>query len=222
MKTIGVIIILFFSACAEAQTVTPPGPRARIDSGAVWHPPSVFREMMDGRCDSLISPGFQKCFIALMRELGASPQAVRFTVLTDTTGYVRHFVDAGLIGVAYVAYPFRANENFGITLVNGRPGMIDVDDFQFVDLTELKKDSTYLKIVDAFPDASIWPGDRFHFDQPSCTPLPGGGQRFVLTYIIRNGCHACEHIGIADFAFDFDKDGKLAGSRLVGVESLVP
>lgn len=178
--------------------------------------------MLDKRCDSLTSPAFQNCFIALMRELRATSEAVRFTALTDTTGYVRHFIDTGIVGVAYVAYPFRANENFGITLVNGRPGMIDVDDFQFVDLTELKKDPTYLKIVGSFPDASVWPGDRFNFDQPSCTTLPGGGQSFVLAYIIRNGCHACEHIGMARFAFNFDKDGNFTGTHLIGVESLVP
>ncbi len=221
-KIIGLTVMLFSSVCAEAQTSALAGTGARFDSSAVWHPPAGFREMLDKPCDSLTSSALQNRLIALMRELGATSEAVRFTVLTDTTGYLRHFVDAGIVGVAYVAYPLRANENFGITLVNGRPEMIDVDDFQFVNLTELKKDSTYLKIVDAFPDASVWPGDRFHFDQARCTQLPGGGQRFVLTYVIRNGCHACEHIGIAHFAFDFDKDGNFTGTRLLGVTSLVP
>jgi hypothetical protein len=155
-----------------------------------------------------------------MKEMGATSEAIRFTELTDTTGYMRRLVHAGSVDIAYVCYPFRANENFGVTLVNGRPGMIDVDDFQYVDLTLLKKDSTYLDIVNEFPDAAVWPGDRYLFNQPVCEPLPGGGQRFAVEYLLKNGCHACANLAAVKFAFDFDRAGIFIGTRLISVTRL--
>ncbi len=213
--------MLLLAVCADAQDVKVQAPTPRIDSNVVWYAPSDFRQIMDRRCDTLAAPAFQKCFIDLMRDMGASAEAVRFTSLTDTTGYVHHFTYTGRVDVAYVVYPFRANENLGVTLVNGTPPMIDVDDFQFVDLASLKKDTTYREIVSRFPDASVWPGDRFHFDQPKWKPLPGGGERFIVSYSIHNGCHACEHIGAAEFGFDFTEDGQFVGTHLIRVTSLV-
>ncbi len=220
-KILPVLFFILLARGADAQDVVVTTAATRIDSNVVWHPPSDFRKIMGRRCSALASPNFQRCFISLMTDLGASAEAVRFAALTDTTGYVRHFINTGIVDVAYVSYPFRANENFGISLVNGIPDMIDVDDFQFVDLTTLKKDSVYLDIVGRFPDASVWPGDRFAFDQPVSQSLTGGGQRFIVSYNIRNGCHACEQIGIARFAFDFDNYGKFEGTRLLDVVSLV-
>lgn len=222
MKTPVILLVLIISTCVRAQSYGAAAAIPRIDSSCVWHPPADFRKVMDKTCGALRAPAFQECFIKLMRDMGASSEALRFTSLTDTTGYVRHFVSTGPVDVAYVCYPFRANENFGITLVNGDPGMIDVDDFQYVDLTLLKKDSTYLKIVEEYPDAAVWPGDRFHFDRPKHESLPDGGQRFIVRYNLQNSCHACAHIGLVDFAFDFDRDGRFIGTRLVRVLPLVP
>lgn len=217
MKTAAFLLSMLLSASASAQFDGVRTTITRIDSNAVWNAPADFMSVFHGTCDSLRGPAFQDCFLNLMKELGASAEAIRFTRLTDTTGYVRYFVNAGTIGVAYVFYPFRANENFGVTLVNGKPGMIDVDDFRWVDLTVLKKDPTYLKILDSFPDAAVWPGDRFHFDRPKCEALPNGGQRFIVQYLLKNGCHACENVGSVDFAFDFDRQGNFIGTRLVRV-----
>lgn len=211
------LLLVFLSASASAQLDNPRTTFTRIDSNVVWHAPPDFMTAFHKTCDSLGGSAFQNCFLHVMKKMGASAEAIRFTRLTDTTGYVRHFVDAGTVGVAYVFYPFRANENFGITLVNGKPGMIDVDDFRYVDLIQLKKDSTYLGILDSFPDAAVWPGDRFRFDRLKCESSAGGGERFIVQYVLKNGCHACEDIGIVDFAFDFDRQGNFTGTRLVRV-----
>jgi predicted secreted protein len=40
--------------------------------------------------------------------------------------------------------------------------------------------------------------------------VPGG-------YLLRNGCHACEKVGSAVFAFDFDTGGTFLGTRLMMV-----
>lgn len=216
MKTAAFLLLAFVPA-AFAQSEKPQSHFTRIDSSVVWNAPADFMTVFHSTCDSLEGAAFQDCFLKVMKEMGASEEAIRFTRLTDTTGYVRRFADAGTVGIAYVFYPFRANENFGVTLVNGKPGMIDVDDFSYVDLPALKKDSTYLRILDSFPDAAVWPGDRYRFDRPKCVSLPDGGQRFIVQYLLKNACHACENIGIVDFAFDFDSHGNFIGTKLVRV-----
>ncbi len=193
---------------------------SRIDSQSVWHPPSDFRKLMDKECSPLSAPEFQRCFISLMRKLGASDQALEFTSMTDTTAYVRYFRNTGRVDIAYVFYPFRANENFGVYLVNGRPGIIDVDELSILDLPELKKDPTYLAIVRKFPDAALWPGDRYHVHQPTTDTLPDATIRFFVDYLLQNGCHACEHIGVVRFAFEFDPEGRFLGTRLVSVNPI--
>jgi predicted secreted protein len=50
--------------------------------------------------------------------------------------------------------------------------------------------------------------------------LPDQGQRFVVEYRLRNLCHACELVGFARFAFDFDHAGQFLGTRLRGVAVL--
>lgn len=217
LKTGVVIFVLLVCVTANGQSIRPEPATPHFDSTAVWHAPADFRKAFDMRCDTLRGTAFQDCFLNLMRDLGATPEALRFAELTDTTGYVRRFVNAGSVDIAYVCYPFRANENYGVTLVNGRPGMIDVDDFQYIDLTLLKKDTTYLNIVNDFPDAAVWPGDRYLFDQPTYTPLPGGGQRFIVEYMLKNGCHACANLAAVRFAFDFDSTGDFIGTRLISV-----
>ena len=216
----GIVFVLLICSIASAQSINPESPTTRFDSTAVWHPPADFRKAFDSRCDTLRGTAFQDCFLKLMRKMGATREALGFAELTDTTGYVRRIVNAGTVDIAYVCYPFRANENYGVTLVNGRPGMIDVDDFQYVDLTLLRKDTTYLNILNDFPDAAVWPGDRYLFDQPGYKTLPDGGQRFIVEYMLKNGCHACANLAAVSFAFDFDSAGNFIGTRLVSVTRL--
>ncbi len=221
MKTVTVVFLLAFSAAARAQDHYVTNDLPHFDSTSVWQAPANFRKVFDNACDTLSGEAFQACFLRVMHEMGASDEAVRFAELTDTTGYVRRFEQSGVVGIAYVCYPFRANENYGVTIVNGKPGMIDVDDFQYVDLAQLKKDSTYLHIINEFPDAAVWPGDRYLFDQPLRETMPDGGLRFIVKYILQNGCHACRHLAVVEFGFDFDRNGNFMGTRLVRVTSLL-
>lgn len=221
MKTTPLFLLLLVSFAVRAQSSHQSQVIPEFDSNAVWHPPGSFRSIFDKTCDSLGGPRFQRCFLNTMREMGASPEALRFAEMTDTTGYLRHFIRVGIVDIAYVCYPFRANDNYGISLVNGRPRMIDVDDFEYVDLTVLKKNPTYLKIIDEYPDAAVFPGDRYLYNQPIVERLPGGGERFVVRYFLMNGCHACEQVGVVDFAFDFDQNGNFIGTRLVNIVPLI-
>lgn len=48
--------------------------------------------------------------------------------------------------------------------------------------------------------------------------LRGQGQRFVVSYRVTNGCRACEYLGTAWFAFDFEQGGKFMGTKFLGIE----
>ena len=45
--------------------------------------------------------------------------------------------------------------------------------------------------------------------------LPGGGQRFIFSFVLLNGCHACELAGHAQVAFDFSAAGRFLGTKLL-------
>ena len=170
------------------------------------------------RCGS--AANFSECFVAQMQKGGASPEAIAFTKLTDNTGYLRDFRDTGRVDVAYVNYPFRANENQGCLLVNGNPRVIDVDDTSDIPKDDLLKNARYAELAQKYPDITIFPGDRNGTDYPAIEKLPDGGQRFIVTYRLLNGCHACERVGNVSFAFDFDRAGKLIGRKFHAVEGI--
>ncbi len=52
--------------------------------------------------------------------------------------------------------------------------------------------------------------------------LPDGGQRFVVPYVLVDGCHACARVGALQLAFDFDSAGKFLGAKVSRVKPLAP
>ncbi len=46
-----------------------------------------------------------------------------------------------------------------------------------------------------------------------------GGQRFIVVYRLRDGCHACKTLGYARVGFDLDAGGKFLGTRVVDVRT---
>ncbi len=81
---------------------------------------------------------FAACFAEQMRVAGASAAALAFLERTGNQGYLTAFVDAGKVDIAYAEYPFRANENAVVFLVNGEPSMLDVDDLSRIDRKNLE------------------------------------------------------------------------------------
>ncbi|MBA3438834.1 MAG: protease inhibitor I42 family protein [Pyrinomonadaceae bacterium] len=187
-----------------------------INAEAEWQPGMQVMQTITQRCGS--APDFGECFVSQMQKAGASPQAIAFTKLTENTGYLRDFREAGRVDVAYVDYPFRANENQGCLLVNGDPHVIDVDDTSAIPKDDLLKNARYAELAQKYPNITIFPGDRNGTDYPATEKLPDGGQRFIVTYRLLNGCHACERVGDASFAFDFDPTGKFLGGKFLAVE----
>lgn len=224
MKKLFFAFIILLCSCAGSvpvnqetkQNATPQN----IGPEAVWHPDSSFRERVIERCSPPGKQDFGECFVSVMKDSGASPPALVFTKLTGNMAYLRGFRETGVVDIAYVHYPFRANENYGCFLVNGTPPLINADDYDIVQKIEMKKNKQYAGIFFAFPEAAIWPGDRFGDDCIQSDTIRGI-QRFVVAYRILNGCHACELLGSAKVAFDFDVAGKFLGTELLQVEAAV-
>jgi hypothetical protein len=219
MKNLAIVILALFycgiiGAYEKAQSLQLS---EAIGPGAVWDSDELSQNKLHEECGSLRGP-VDRCFISFMERSGASPQAVAFANLVDKRGYLRGFRKAGPVDIAYAAYPFKANENYGYLLVNGDPTMIDVDNLNALPKKQLESDPTYLKLAAKFPKIAIWPGDRFSTEYPIMERLPEGGQRFVVEYRLTDFCHACEVVGKAKFGFDFDSKGKFLGIKALQVE----
>ena len=207
----GCLALIMYQGCVAAPQATekPLGPAAR------WTPDASTVPRVRDECSPQGEARFAECFVQAMQQSGASPEAVAFARRLDTPGYMRDFRAVGRVDIAYAEYPFRANENYGWLLVNGQPPLIDVDDFKLLRQDELHASPVYAALAKRFPHITLWPADRFRTDKPRVETLSGGGQRFVVEYLLRNLCHACEVVGLARFAFDFDPAGTFLGTSLM-------
>lgn len=212
------LLVCVGSSPAPAQDQITARQPPFLDPKALWQPDMSIMQAMRDECGSFKWPKFEECLVSVMERSGATAEAVAFTRLIGNSGYMYDFREAGQVDIAYVHYPFRANENWGCLLVNGLPSVIDVDDRDILPLKELEKDRAYLEISKKFPDATVWPGYRYGTGLISVKTLPDGGQRFVVPYHLLNGCHACALIGSVRFAFDFDRTGKFLGAVALGTE----
>jgi hypothetical protein len=187
---------------------------ARVTAAAVWRPDSGFMSGFHARCNGLGGKAFDACFVAAMAAAGAAPAALDFARRLDGEAYLQALAETGgPVAVAHVFYPFRANENDAWLLVNGTPGLIDVDDERHLVLAAMRKAAAYRAIARHYPQVTFWPGDR----GPAGPQVDDGGRQFVVDYRLRDLCHACAVIGHVRFAFDFDAAGDLRGTRLVSV-----
>lgn len=196
---------------AGAQNAGQP-----IGPDALWGPGMSIMQMIRQDCASA-GTQFGECFVNGMQKSGASPQAVAFTRMTDDTGYMRDFRQTGQVSIAYINFPFRANENQGAYLVNGSPAMIDIDNQSLLAQNQLATNPTYTKLAKQYPEITLFPGDRDGTNYLVAVKQSSGGQRFIVPYNLQNQCHACEQVGTAKFAFDFNQAGKFLGTKLLGV-----
>jgi hypothetical protein len=216
-RTIRLSLTLIFLSTICLSSLAIVGPRA------VWRPTSEKISVIMRKCGNGQSSDLGACFLAEMRALGASREAVSFSrQLNENTkgliGFLHDFREAGEVDVGYVQYVFRANENLACYLVNGIPPLIDVDDTRILETNRLERNNRYASIKARYPKISIWPSDRSTTMYPIARDLSTGGKRFIVSYWLQNGCHACERIGSVQFAFDFDKTGKFLGTQFQSVE----
>ena len=195
-------------------------PAAAIGPDAVWKPPSDFRAGVVKACAK--EPDFGACFVGRMAAAGAPAAALDFAKRTGNQGYAASFRDTGRVDIVHAEYPFRANENSLVFLVNGEPSMIDVDDLSRIDRKNLDDNPAYAALLEKYPALALFPADRRPALGPSTTKRRTGGQTFVVTYVLKDGCHACEVVGDARIGFDFDVEGRFIGTDAVRIRRREP
>ncbi|MGA7721534.1 MAG: protease inhibitor I42 family protein [Ignavibacteriaceae bacterium] len=192
----------------------------KITASAIWKPGMEMMHAIHDSCDKMSYRSFGDCFLEQMKKFNASPEAVEFTKLTNSEGFMRDFKETGKVDIAYAVFPFRANENQVCFLVNGSPNMINVDNYDYISKIKLEKNITYKQIKMKYSHVSIWPGDRSGTNYPAVRQLTGGGQQFIFNYRLQDGCHACKLIGFVNLGFDFNNDKKLLAVNVINILSL--
>jgi hypothetical protein len=217
----GIILI----SLAISYAVPQSGPSAsansdKIGPSAVWQPPQDFVAKAHAACDKSNPPDYSKCFIDQMSASGSPARAVSFALMLyrqsdGQVGIMIAFEKVGPVDVARVMYPLRANDNYGLVLVNGDPAVLDVDDLKKLNRAEMEQSPLYQAVKQKYTGTDIWPGDRSGTMWPQEKPLPGGGQQFIIGYPLLNGCHACATTGLARFSWNFDGKGKFLGTKYI-------
>ena len=208
---VGSLVVIVSSVSAEA-------PATVISKDAEWNATAETIQLIHKECAEKGVPDFGKCFVNFMGRAGASAQALAFARSTGNTGYLAQFFKMGRVDLAFVRYPFRANENDGWLFVNGDPAIVDMDALSNLSERQLEGNPTYLRLKEKYPNVMLFGGDRTITRPPEMVVQPAKGQRFIVEYRLLNGCHACERVGSARFAFDFDANGKFLGSTLLEVQ----
>jgi len=202
---------------AQGMAASPPPPPStgKITAAAIWQPPQDFLSKAHSVCDkSMSAVSFPECFMNQIAVAGASSEAVAFTRMLyaqsdGQVGIMSAFQSFGKVDAAQVFYPLRANDNYGLLLVNGDPKMLDVDDLKKLDQTAMQQDSMFQAVKRKYPQMDIWPGDRSGKDPwPRVEALPDGGTELIVSYPLINGCHACQRAGVARYGWEFDASGK--------------
>ena len=182
---------------------------------AVWHPSAGFRQSVVSACANR-GADFGKCFADRMKAAGASAEALAFTHAIHDGGYMQAFRPVGPVAVASVMYPFRANENSALMIVNGQPAVIDVDALNTLPADQMKADPAYQAMLKGHSNATLWPGDRASGDDLLALAFADGSREIVADYRVQAGCHACAVLGQAFFGFRFDPKAKLTATEFTG------
>lgn len=212
------LIAILVSAAAMGSQDAVPTPAASpalspVGPDAVWRPPADFNATFHRACEEA-GARFGQCFTEQMQKAGASSAAVAFARRIENQGYLRVFRETGKVDLAYADYPYRANENQVCLLVNGQPASIDVDDPALLDKTALAANPRYASLLASHPNATLFPGPRETARGPLAQDLASGGQRFIVAYSVRDGCHACAVIGQVYIQFLFDVEGRFRGTEV--------
>ena len=210
---------------AQGMAASPPPSQSsagKITAAAVWQPPQDFLTKAHAVCDkSMSAVSFPECFMNQIAVAGAPAEAVAFTRMLyaqsdGQVGIMSAFKSFGKVDAAQVLYPLRANDNYGLLLVNGDPKVLDVDDLKKLDQEAMQQNSLFQAVKRKFPQTDIWPGDRSGSTPwPRTQVLPDGGIEFIVTYPLLDGCHACKPTGLARYGWDFDVSGKFLRTTFI-------
>lgn len=214
MKRVGALTsgVLVLVALTAREAGGPVGP------DAVWRPSTQVVAGIRQVCDQYSVPKLGVCFSEEMARQ-AKLAAVAFTRSIHNEGWLDAFRNTGRVGLAYVEYPFRANNNQGCLLVNGSPALLDVDDSERWPREEMKADPAWRELLAAKPNAAIFPGDRAGVRGPVAIQYGDGAQQFIVDYTVVDGCHACAVLALAFFGFEFNAKGRLSSVEYLGLQT---
>lgn len=211
------LLTIAISACAQ----TPDSkPAPTVSAQAVWRPDTNTLEQARAACAKTAYPELEHCFVQQMQKAGASQEAIAFMHEMHNDAYLAKFQETGRVSIAWIIYPYRANANTSCLLVNGTPRLVDVDDLSRLPLNRLKSDAGWTALVAKHPKATLWSADRSGMTGVTAESSGGGGQRFLVDYMVLDGCHACARLAKVHYAFDFDNRGRLLGARFVDMNPL--
>lgn len=157
--------------------------------------------------------GAAPCLRGLMTARGASAQALALSRLAGGECFASEALPVGGLVLVTLVHPARANANEVPALYGGRPALVSTE----IPLEGLGLDRSpeLAALRGRFPEAEVWTVDPGFLDRED---RPGGGERFLFAYPVLNGCHACEQVGRAVVALEFDRSRTYLGPRLVRVE----
>ena len=176
-----------------------------ITADSVWAAPDGAVQELQSRCGA-VQAGRAACYRAVAARHGASPAALEAIDLLQGEGHVTGFRAAGRVDLAVALFPFRANQNAALLVVNGDPPVVDADDPAFL---ARGWEPSRMGGVPASP-ASLFPGDRFPPEALAIETAPDGGQRLVLPYELRT-CRACPTLTTMWYGLAFDAAGRFLG-----------
>jgi hypothetical protein len=213
------LTVVCLAGCVTAQT---PGAPGKIGASAVWQVSQQFLAAAHAACDNSSHSGDGECLIGQMAKAGAPAEAVSFTrelykQSHGEFGIMTGFQGQSPVAFAWITYPLRANTNYGLLLVNGRPSIVNVEDLKLLDSKTMEQSFQFQDLKNQFPKVSVWPGDRDGKTWPNSQAGPNGGIQFVVSYPLLNGCHACARAGFAIFTWNFDAQGKFLGTTFMGL-----
>lgn len=159
------------------------------------------------------APNRLDCILARMNKSGASEDSMNFvkefSARGGGDGWLNEFQERGRVDLGLVNFPYRANTNEMYVLLNGTPSFVSTELSQDLDIT---RDQYYPQLKKLYPELFAWgAGARFQ----SVQAASDGGQRFLFSYILVNGCHACYVEWTVEVAFDFRSDGKFLGTKVL-------
>ncbi len=215
------LALALLSGCSIAQSqggLTLP----KLDASAVWQVSPQFIATAPAACEKSANSGNIECLVGQMAKAGAPTAALAFTrelykQSHGEFGIMTGFQPQSPVAFAWVTYPLRANTNYGLVLVNGRPPLVNVEDLKLLDRKTMQQSPQFQDLKNQFPKVDVWPGDRDGKIWPNSQAGPNGGTQFVVSYPLINGCHACERAGLAIFTWNFDADGKFLGTSFQGM-----
>jgi hypothetical protein len=211
--------VIAFALIPTALTAHVEIASASVDSTIVWNPRTAMG-VDDPRCDRGRSHSYIDCRLSMMKRDGASARAVAFArALTAYRGYFGYAT--GISPHRFGPVAFVSTLESGASTYGG--GYLVTPDLRFIDPGGAHYDKQlrfaanpeFRRMLRAHPQATVWwVGAPF-----ADVPRTGGGQRFIVTRPILDGCHACALLGAAHVVYDFDARGRFISVKLIDVRA---